>query len=246
MIISVRNLNVRYRNVHALSDVSLDIRENEIFGFIGHNGAGKTTLMECMEGLRNNYSGTIEVMGMDPVRDRKVLYRHIGVQLQETVYQDRIRVCEIGKLFQSFYRHSADFEDLLFRFGLGDRKRSFIGKLSGGQRQRLSIILALMGRPRILFLDEITTGLDPSSRREIWQMIKALKKEGMTVVLSTHYMDEAEYLCDRIAVMNRGCLAAAGSVMELKRGRSLEQAFMEIGRESDITEELGRYGGMGR
>ena len=221
MVISVKNLDVRYKDKHAVKTVSFEVSKGEIFGMIGSNGAGKTSAIECIEGLRSNWSGTISVLGLDPRHDRKSLNKKIGVQLQETSYQDKVKVCELGKLFESFYDNPADFDALLKNFGLEEKKNSYVDKLSGGQRQKLSIILALMGKPQIVFLDELTTGLDPKARRDIWEKIKSLKETGVTVCMTTHFMDEAEYLCDRIAIMRQGEIVALDTLDNLVKNCGL-------------------------
>lgn len=221
MVISVKNLDVKYKDKHAVKNVSFDVRKGEIFGMIGANGAGKTTIIECIEGLRTKYKGTIDVLGINPKHNRTELYKKIGVQLQETTYQDKIKVSEIGKLFKSFYRTPANFDELLSEFGLTEKKNSYIGKLSGGQRQKLSIILALMANPKIVFLDEITTGLDPKSRRDIWEKVKKLRDNGITVYMTTHFMEEAEYLCDRIAIVRKGEIVALDTLQNLIKGTNI-------------------------
>ena len=221
MVISVKNLDVKYKDKHAVKNVSFDVRKGEIFGMIGANGAGKTTIIECIEGLRTKYKGTIDVLGINPKHNRTELYKKIGVQLQETTYQDKIKVSEIGKLFKSFYRTPANFDELLSEFGLTEKKNSYIGKLSGGQRQKLSIILALMANPKIVFLDEITTGLDPKSRRDIWEKVKKLRDNGITVYMTTHFMEEAEYLCDRIAIVRKGEIVALDTLQNLIKGANI-------------------------
>lgn len=215
MAVTVEGLDVRYKDKHAVKGVSFHVEKGEIFGMIGANGAGKTTIIECIEGLRNKYKGTISVLGVDPKHNRTELYKRIGVQLQETTYPDKVKVNEIGKLFASFYPIAANFDDLLAEFDLTEKKNSYIGKLSGGQRQKLSIILALMANPEIVFLDEITTGLDPKSRRDIWEKIKSLKTRGITVFMTTHFMEEVEYLCDRVAIVRQGEIAALDSLSNL-------------------------------
>lgn len=215
MAVTVEGLDVRYKDKHAAKGVSFHVEKGEIFGMIGANGAGKTTIIECIEGLRTKYKGTISVLGVDPKHNRTELYKRIGVQLQETTYPDKVKVNEIGKLFASFYPIAASFDDLLAEFDLTEKKNSYIGKLSGGQRQKLSIILALMANPEIVFLDEITTGLDPKSRRDIWEKIKSLKTRGITVFMTTHFMEEVEYLCDRVAIVRQGEIAALDSLSNL-------------------------------
>lgn len=221
MVISVNNLDVRYKDKHAVKGVSFDVRKGEVFGMIGANGAGKTTIIECIEGLRTKYKGSIDVLGINPKHSRTELFKRIGVQLQETSYQDKIKVWEIGKLFESFYKTPANFDELLSEFDLLEKKNSYIGKLSGGQRQKLSIILALMSNPDIVFLDEITTGLDPKSRRDIWGKVKKLKSSGITVYMTTHFMEEAEYLCDRIAIVRQGEIVAIDTLQNLIKGANI-------------------------
>ncbi|MEB7954578.1 ABC transporter ATP-binding protein [Enterococcus faecalis] len=221
MVISVNHLDVRYKDKHAVKGVSFDVHKGEIFGMIGTNGAGKTTIIECIEGLRTKYKGSIDVLGINPKHSRTELFKRIGVQLQETSYQDKIKVWEIGKLFESFYKTPANFDELLSDFDLLEKKNSYIGKLSGGQRQKLSIILALMSNPDIVFLDEITTGLDPKSRRDIWEKVKKLKSSGITVYMTTHFMEEAEYLCDRVAIVRQGEIVALDTLQNLIKGANI-------------------------
>ncbi|MDI6604456.1 MAG: ABC transporter ATP-binding protein [Thermoanaerobacteraceae bacterium] len=215
MIIEVKNLTKSYEGKKAVDDVSFNIEEGEIFGIIGPNGAGKTTILECIEGLRIPDSGSIRVLNFNPLKDRKKMYEYIGVQLQETTYPDRLKVWEICRLFSSFYKNPVSYNDLLRQFDLEEKKNSYISKLSGGQKQKLSIILALIPNPKIVFLDELTTGLDPQARRSMWGYIKELKEKGLTICLTTHYMEEAEYLCDRVAIINEGKIAAIDTVDKL-------------------------------
>jgi len=233
MIIEVNDLVVEYKGVRAVDHVSFSVKEGEIFGMIGPNGAGKTTTIECIEGLRDHYSGSIRVLGLDPKTERKRLYDLIGVQLQETSYQDNIKVWEICKMFSSFYANPLPYEMLLEKFGIADKINSYVSKLSGGQRQRLAIVLALIANPQIIFLDELSTGLDPQARRSMWDLIKELQKNGKTVYMTTHFMEEAEYLCDRIAIMNRGKVVAVDTVENLIRMFDLEDRV--IFRVSDIN-----------
>ncbi|NMA85298.1 MAG: ABC transporter ATP-binding protein [Epulopiscium sp.] len=221
MVIEVKNLSVKYREKNVVKNVSFTVNEGEIFGMIGVNGAGKTTTIECIEGLRNNYSGEIRVLGINPMKGRKELHKLIGVQLQETSYHDRLKVKEICKLFASFYDTKESIDDLAKEFNLYEKLDSYVGKLSGGQRQKLSIILALISKPKIVFLDELTTGLDPKSRRDMWESVLRLKKKGITVYLTTHFMEEAEYLCDRVAIMKQGQIVALDSVENLKNNHGL-------------------------
>ena len=222
MVIKVENLVKRYKNITAVNDVSFSVEEGEIFGLLGPNGAGKTTTIECIEGLRKPDSGNVEVLGLNPLKDRKRLYNMIGVQLQETSYQDKIKVWEICQLFSTLYSKTLSYELLLKDFGLYEKKDSYISKLSGGQKQAVSIVLALIPDPKIVFLDEITTGLDPQARRNVWEMIKKLKKKGKTVFMTTHYMEEAENLCDRICFIKSGKIRALGTVNELIKASNMQ------------------------
>ncbi|WP_036225304.1 ABC transporter ATP-binding protein [Mesoaciditoga lauensis] len=222
MVIKVENLVKKYKDITAVNDVSFSVEEGEIFGIIGPNGAGKTTTIECIEGLRKPDSGSVEVLGLNPLKDRKKLYNMIGVQLQETSYQDKIKVWEICQLFSTLYSKTLSYELLLKDFGLYEKKDSYISKLSGGQKQAVSIVLALIPDPKIVFLDEITTGLDPQARRNVWEMIKKLKKKGKTVFMTTHYMEEAENLCDRICFIKSGKVKALGTVNGLIKASNMQ------------------------
>jgi ABC-2 type transport system ATP-binding protein len=207
-IIEVSKLTKRYGERAAVDGVTFAVDEGEIFGIIGRNGAGKTTTVECISGLRNPDSGTIRVLGHDPQRDPAALRRQVGVQLQESTLQDKITVSEAVALFASFYPDPARPDQLIDELGLAASAKTQYAKLSGGQKQRLSIALALVGNPKIAILDELTTGLDPQARRDTWQLISQVRDRGVTILLVTHFMDEAERLCDRIALIHRGQLAA--------------------------------------
>lgn len=194
-----------YGSTVAVEDVSFEVRNGEIFGLIGPNGAGKTTTLECIEGLRKPDRGTITVLGMDPVRDVYQLQEQIGVQLQQAQLQKRIKVWEAVDLWISLYRKKAtDGERLLAQLGLTDKRDAWFMNLSGGQKQRLFIALALINDPEVVFLDELTTGLDPQSRRAIWELVRGIRERGKTVFLTTHLMEEAERLCDRVAIIEHG------------------------------------------
>jgi ABC-2 type transport system ATP-binding protein len=202
--VTVQHLVKRYGRLVAVNDVSLSIREGEIFGIIGPNGAGKTTTVECISGLRAPDSGSISVYGLSPQKDRDKVREFVGVQLQESALPPRLKVGEAVRLFASFYPHPLDPDQLLESLGIGHSANSSFKSLSGGQKQRLSIALALVGNPKIAVLDELTTGLDPEARREIWSLIERMRDRGVTVILVTHFMDEAERLCDRLALINHG------------------------------------------
>ena len=207
-VIEVTNLTKRYGDHAAVDGVSFSIEEGEIFGILGPNGAGKTTTVETIAGLRTPDAGTIRVLGMDPRKDRDRLRSQVGVQLQESELPDRITVAEALRLFASFYAKPADTRQLIEDLGLGDKRDTAYRNLSGGQKQRLSIALALVGQPRIAILDELSTGLDPQARCETWHLIESLRDRGLTVVLVTHLMEEAERLSDRVAVFGGGRLIA--------------------------------------
>ena len=218
-VITVRNLAKRYRRTVAVADVSLHVDEGEIFGLIGPNGAGKTTTMECVQGLRRPDGGTISVLGLDPQRDVGALRQRIGVQHQEAHLQKRIKVREAVELWASLYdrRRVVDVEALLARLGLAGKQDAWFMNLSGGQKQRLFIALALIHQPEVVFLDELTTGLDPQARRAIWQLVGDMRDRGTTVFLTTHLMEEAERLCDRVAIIEHGRVIESGAPAELVR-----------------------------
>lgn len=210
-IIEVQNLHKRYGDTVAVDNVSFTVERGEIFGILGRNGAGKTTTVECVEGLRTPDGGTVRVLGLDPRRDRDELTQRVGAQLQESALQEKIRVEEAIELYASFYANPADGDELLELLGIADKRTTQYRRLSGGQKQRLSIALALIGNPEIAVLDELTTGLDPQARRDTWELIKGVRDRGVTIVLVTHFMDEAERLCDRLAIIERGRIAAIDS-----------------------------------
>jgi len=203
----VDHLVKQYGKTVAVGDISFSISEGEIFGIIGPNGAGKTTMVECISGLRTPDSGSVSIYGLSPQKDRDRIREFLGVQLQESAMPPRLKVGEAVELFASFYPDPMDPNDLLETLGIQNVESSVYKTLSGGQKQRLSIALALVGNPRIAILDELTTGLDPEARRETWALIESIRDSGVTVILVTHFMDEAERLCDRLALINHGKLA---------------------------------------
>jgi len=213
--LEITSLRKRYGQKTAVDDLSLRVSEGEIFGILGPNGAGKTTTVECAEGLRRPDRGTVRVFGIDPYRDRREARTLVGAQLQESELQAKLTVAESLDLYASFYPSHADTEALLHRLGLTEKRNARYRKLSGGQKQRLSIALALVGRPRLVVFDELTTGLDPAARRESWRLVEELRDDGITVLLVTHYADEAERLCDRVALVRAGRVAACGRPDEL-------------------------------
>ncbi len=210
-VIEVAGLTKRYggRRGRAVVDgISFHVDKGEIFGILGPNGAGKTTAVECLEGLRKRDKGEVRILGLDPRTDAHRLHQRIGVQLQETQLPEKLKVREALGLYASFYPNPADWRELLSRWGLADKAGTSFAKLSGGQKQRLFIALALVGNPEVVFLDELTAGLDPGARRATWDLISQVRALGVTVVLVSHFMDEVEELCDRVAILERGRIAA--------------------------------------
>ena len=222
-VIEVRQLHKRYGDTVAVDDISFTVQEGEIFGILGPNGAGKTTTVECIEGLRNPDRGTVSVLGLDPGRDRTELTQRLGVQLQDSQLPDKLRVNEALDLYSSFYRKPADWRALVEMLGLTDKTTTRFGKLSGGQQQRLSIALSLVGSPQVAVLDELTTGLDPAARHETWELIEGVRDRGVTIVLVTHFMEEAERLCDRVALIDSGRVVAIDTPANLAEGVETEQ-----------------------
>lgn len=203
-IIEVKNLTKKYNKFTAVNNISFEVEEGSIFGLLGPNGAGKTTTIECMIGIKKANNGVIKILDMNVLTVGKKLYDYIGVQLQETSYQDKVKVIELCKAFSSMYDNPINYEELLSRFGLADKHHNYVNDLSGGQKQKVAITLALIGNPKVVFLDELTTGLDPKSRREMWELVLDLKAQGITVFMTTHYMEEASYLCDKIGIIDDG------------------------------------------
>ncbi len=206
--VTVSHLKKTYGDVKAVEDVSFEVNEGEIFGMLGPNGAGKTTTIECITGLRHPDGGTISVLGLDPQTDRHALHPVVGVQLQSSTFPDKLKVSEILDMFQSFYWNPANPEELAQALGFGEKLGSDYKALSGGQKQRLAVALALIGQPKIAVLDEMTTGLDPQGRLDTWELIERTRDHGTTVILVTHYMEEAERLCDRVALIDHGRIIA--------------------------------------
>jgi ABC-2 type transport system ATP-binding protein len=222
-VIEVRQLHKRYGETVAVDDISFEVHEGEIFGILGPNGAGKTTTVECIEGLRNPDGGTVSVLGLDPSRNRNELTQRLGTQLQDSQLPDKLRVDEALELYSSFYRNPADWRSLIDVLGLTKKTKTRFGKLSGGQKQRLSIALALVGTPQIAIMDELTTGLDPAARHETWELIEGVRDRGVTIVLVTHFMEEAERLCDRVALIDSGRVVAIDTPANLADGVEAEQ-----------------------
>ncbi|GAA3391928.1 ABC transporter ATP-binding protein [Cryptosporangium minutisporangium] len=222
-IIEVESLHKRYGERVAVQDLSFSVEHGEIFGVVGPNGAGKTTTVECITGLRTPDGGSIRVVGRDPQRDGQEVRKRVGVQLQESQLPDRLKVWEALDLYASFYDEPADWRASLDDWGLSDLRNSPYRTLSGGQKQRLAIALALVGNPQVAVLDELTTGLDPQARRDTWRLLAAIRDRGVTILLVTHFMEEAEELCDRIAVINGGRLVALDTPAGLVSSVQAEQ-----------------------
>ncbi len=216
-VIKVEGLSKTYGETIAVDAVSFEVREGEIFGMVGPNGAGKTTTIECLEGLRKPDRGSLTVLGIDPQRNSHFLHTHTGMQLQQSNLPDRMKVWEALDLYSTFYPKSANWEELLIQLGLEEKRNAPFGKLSGGQKQRLFIAMALLPDPQLIFLDELTSGLDPQARHVIWDLVRDVRSKGKTVMLTTHYMDEAERLCDRVAIIDHGHIVAIDTPAELIR-----------------------------
>ena len=235
-IIEVENLHKRYGDVVAVDEVSFTVHEGEIFGIIGPNGAGKTTTVETIIGLRRPDRGRISVLGLDPVRERTALAERIGVQLQEAVLAERIKVWEALDLFSSFYRRTVPWQPLLRQWGLADKRNAVYSNLSGGQRQRLFIALALVNDPQVVILDELTSGLDPQARRATWELVQAIREQGKTVLVITHFMDEAEFLCDRVAIIDHGRILALDTPEHLVRSYDREaRVVFDVNSDTDLA-----------
>jgi ABC-2 type transport system ATP-binding protein len=211
LVVEVEDLQKKYGKLVAVDGISFTVGRGEIFGIVGPNGAGKSTTVECLAGLREKDGGTVRVLGLDPLREGRKLRRCIGVQLQQAALPDDIKVWEALDLYASFYQDPADWEKLLEQWGLAEKRDTRFRNLSGGQKQRLFIALALVNRPELVFLDEITTGLDPQARRLTWELVREIRASGATVLLVTHSMEEAEKLCDRVAIIDGGHVVAIDS-----------------------------------
>lgn len=232
-VVSVEGLRKTYDGVAAVADMSFEVQRGEIFGVLGPNGSGKTTTVECLQGLRDPDAGRISVLGLDPRTDGAALRRRIGAQLQESALPERLRVWEAVDLFAALAERPVDTDRLLGEWGLAEKRTAAFGDLSGGQRQRLFVALALVNDPELVFLDEMTTGLDPAARRTAWELIEAIRERGTTVVLVTHFMDEAERLCDRVGIVRDGHLVVTDSPAELIRthGATVNVTFTHPGVE---------------
>ena len=222
-IVKVEGLRKTYGATVAVDEVSFEVHKGEIFGMVGPNGAGKTTTIECLEGLRKPDAGRLQVLGVDPQKEGQTLRLHTGMQLQQSNLPERMKVWEALDLYASFYPKAADWKILLLQLGLEEKRNTAFSKLSGGQKQRLFIALALLPDPQLVFLDELTTGLDPQARHAIWDLVREVRGRGKTVLLTTHFMEEAERLCDRVAILDHGRIVALDTPQALIRGLGVEE-----------------------
>lgn len=239
-ILVVHELAKSYGSLIALDNLSFEVEKGEIFGLLGHNGAGKTTSIECILGVKKADRGSALIFSKNPRNDRRQVFEKVGVQFQQTSYQDKIRVDEICQVTASLYKAPADWKALLNTFGLKEMKKKMVAELSGGERQRLSVLLALIPDPELVFLDELTTGLDAKARRDVWKYLEALKQKGLTIMLTSHYMDEVNILCDRICILKKGSAVFSGTTSEAIESSpfdNLEEAYLWYSGEEAYTDE---------
>ena len=235
--VSVRNLTKSFSGRRVVDDLSFDVQKGEVFALLGHNGAGKSTTIDLILGLKTPDGGSAKILRMDAAQNRKQVFERVGVQLQHTQYQTNITVEEACIEYASLYADPADYPKLLEQFGLGTLRKNSVSKLSGGERQKLSVVLALIGKPEIVFLDELTTGLDVVARSEVWRTLKQLESQGLTIFLTTHYMEEAEALCDRVCIIKSGKKVAEGTIDEViavSGQNDLEDAYLFFMGEEEL------------
>lgn len=222
-VIQVTHLTKKYGSHTAVDDLSFNVKKGTVFGLLGANGAGKSSTIECILGTKKCESGTITILGQDPLKDRKELFEQVGVQFQEAKYQELIKVKELCEVTSVLYKKPLDYRELLAKFGIIEKQDSYVKDLSGGERQRLFIVLALIPDPRLVFLDELTTGLDARARRDVWKILSQLKKEGLSILLTSHFMDEVEELCDEILILKKGKTVFYGTIEEAKKESTKEK-----------------------
>ena len=235
--IQVKNLTKSFLGRKVINDLSFEVNKGEVFALLGHNGAGKSTTIDLILGLKSPDEGNTTILGMDAAKHRKKVFEKVGVQLQHTEYQNMMTVEEACIEYASLYKKPSDYKELLHSFGLSDLKKSYINKLSGGEKQKLSVVLALIGNPEIVFLDELTTGLDVAARREVWRTLKHLKEKGLTIFLTTHYMEEAQALCDQVCIIKSGEKVIEGTITEIVNASGktdLEEAYLYFMGEEDL------------
>lgn len=239
-VIKVEQLTKSYNKLLAVSNVSFSVSRGTVFGLLGANGAGKSTTIECILGTKKADSGQVSVLGMHPLANRKKLFEQVGVQFQETNFQEQITVAELCEVTACLYRNASNPTDLLTKFGIADKQKSLVKDLSGGQKQRLFIVLALIPNPEVVFLDELTTGLDAKARREVWKILSELKEKGLTILLTSHFMDEVEALCDQICILKKGEIVFYGTVSDAvknSRHEKFEDAYLWYTDEEGQTDE---------
>ena len=235
--IQVKNLTKSFSGRKVINELSFEVNKGEVFALLGHNGAGKSTTIDLILGLKCPDEGNTTILGMDAAKHRKKVFEKVGVQLQHTEYQNMMTVEEACMEYASLYKKPSDYKELLHSFGLSDLKKSYINKLSGGEKQKLSVVLALIGNPEIVFLDELTTGLDVAARREVWRTLKHLKEKGLTIFLTTHYMEEAQALCDHVCIIKSGEKVIEGTIAEIVNASGktdLEEAYLYFMGEEDL------------
>lgn len=235
--IQVKNLTKSFSGRKVINDLSFEVNKGEVFALLGHNGAGKSTTIDLILGLKCPDEGNATILGMDAAKHRKKVFEKVGVQLQHTEYQNMMTVEEACIEYASLYKKPSDYKELLHSFGLSELKKSYINKLSGGEKQKLSVVLALIGNPEIVFLDELTTGLDVAARREVWRTLKHLKEKGLTIFLTTHYMEEAQALCDHVCIIKSGEKVIEGTIAEIVNASGktdLEEAYLYFMGEEDL------------
>ena len=235
--IQVKNLTKSFSGRKVINDLSFEVNKGEVFALLGHNGAGKSTTIDLILGLKCPDEGNATILGMDAAKHRKKVFEKVGVQLQHTEYQNMMTVEEACIEYASLYKKPSDYKKLLHSFGLSDLKKSYINKLSGGEKQKLSVVLALIGNSEIVFLDELTTGLDVAARREVWRTLKHLKEKGLTIFLTTHYMEEAQALCDHVCIIKSGEKVIEGTIAEIVNASGktdLEEAYLYFMGEEEL------------
>ena len=239
--LEVENLTKKYGEKVAVDNLSFQVEKGKVFGLLGANGAGKSTSIDCILGVKKVDSGSVNILGMDPVKERTKLFEKVGVQFQESKYQDLIKVGELCESTAAVYKNPRDYEELLNTFNIADKKKNYVKDLSGGERQRLFIVLALIPDPEIVFLDELTTGLDARARKDVWKILEKLKESGLSILLTSHFMDEVEALCDEVLILKKGKTIFRGTIDEAKAesGKDdFEDAYLWFTDEEEENESI--------